>query len=307
MKLISATSGGRQGEAVRYSAYGVPFLIVTGDLDGDGDRDLADFDYMDDMVNGFRPYSVVGDLDLDGDVDFTDSLLVAGSTSAGRGLLSDTTTLNRRGYAGYEHDAAIDAICHVRHRVYLTELGRWTRRDPLGWVDGMSLYEYVRSAAVTGTDALGLFRFPSNIRDLGNPFIRSIDLEDEGGGPPCGGTCIEDAAAPICGTIRRTNCILICEGNPPRDFETLCDEAEQDANDTCDAQGLPTKNIKTIRCPSGCVCDNLLPTGRTFNERTGGFDHTYRPSSNCSVILQYSVVAAKGEFRGDCKTPAVIG
>jgi len=69
VKLVNAASGGKQGEAARYSAYGVPFLIPTGDLDGDGDIQLDDVDYMDDMVNSIEPYSVVGDLDLDGDVD----------------------------------------------------------------------------------------------------------------------------------------------------------------------------------------------------------------------------------------------
>lgn len=33
----------------------------------------------------------------------------------------------------------------VRNRVLLMDLGRWSRRDPLGYVDGMSMYEYVRN------------------------------------------------------------------------------------------------------------------------------------------------------------------
>jgi len=46
---------------------------------------------------------------------------------------------------------------HVRNRVYDAENGRWTRRDPLGYVDGMGLYEYCRSWAVEARDPYGLF------------------------------------------------------------------------------------------------------------------------------------------------------
>jgi len=193
VKLISATGGGRQGEAVRYSAHGVPFSIPTGDLDGDGDRDLTDIDYMDDMVNSIQPYSVVGDLDLDGDVDFNDTLLAAGAVH-GRGVLSEVG--NRKGYAGYEHDSALDLVCHVRHRAYLTELGRWTRRDPLGYVDGMSLYAYVSGRAIRRIDPRGVYGIapiggPDGNPSVGGPgwnapFIRNIrDDPGSGGGMMC--------------------------------------------------------------------------------------------------------------------------
>jgi uncharacterized protein RhaS with RHS repeats len=36
-----------------------------------------------------------------------------------------------------------------------TTLGRFTSRDPLGYVDGMSVYEYVRSMPLIGIDPLG--------------------------------------------------------------------------------------------------------------------------------------------------------
>jgi len=81
----------------------------------------------------------------------------------GRGVLSSTAVNNRRGYAGYEHDPTFEGaptsgrhLYHVRHRVYDAGVGRWTRRDPLGYLDGMSLYEYVESAPVENTDPKGL-------------------------------------------------------------------------------------------------------------------------------------------------------
>jgi len=211
VKLINAASGGKQGEAVRYSAYGVPFLIPTADLDGDGDIQLDDIDYMDDMVNSIEPYSIVGDLDLDGDVDASDALLVAGAVT-GRGVLSEVG--NRRGYAGYEHDAAIDSLCHVRHRVYLAELGRWTRRDPLGYVDGMSLYGYVGARPMTGTDPMGLVRWPVNEGGSpgGNvPDTRPVKLGDDPGGGGGTGPCIwapnDPDPPPVCGPGACGTCI----------------------------------------------------------------------------------------------------
>jgi len=61
---------------------------------------------------------------------------------------------NRKGYAGYEFDVSVEAY-HVRHRVYLPELGRWTKRDPLGYVDGVSVYEYVNSQVMRAIDPTG--------------------------------------------------------------------------------------------------------------------------------------------------------
>ena len=99
-----------------------------------------------------------GDLDLDGDVDSTDKTAALNNAGASLawGNLSDRG--NRKGYAGYELDDALDgnaAIYHVRNRVNLASIGRWTRRDDLGYVDGMNLYEYVRSNPLGRVDPHG--------------------------------------------------------------------------------------------------------------------------------------------------------
>ena len=59
-------------------------------------------------------------------------------------------------YAGYYLDAET-GLCHVRHRAYHPLLGRWLQRDPLGYVDGMSLYEYVGSMPANSVDPYGLW------------------------------------------------------------------------------------------------------------------------------------------------------
>ncbi len=58
-------------------------------------------------------------------------------------------------FAGYYRDVESD-IYSVRYRNYHPDLGRWLQRDPLGYVDGMSLYEYVSSNPVMYLDPLGL-------------------------------------------------------------------------------------------------------------------------------------------------------
>jgi len=43
-------------------------------------------------------------------------------------------------FCGYRFDPE-SGLYHVRRRVYHPTLGRWLQRDPLGYVDGMGLYE----------------------------------------------------------------------------------------------------------------------------------------------------------------------
>ncbi len=151
------TSGGLIVEWAKYSAYGIPFGLPGGDTDSDGDCDATDITQIQTWIDA-PAYDVRGDVDLDGDVDSTDKTLAInnyqGATS-GWNALSASAVANRVGYAGYQHDYNLD-LNHVRNRVYSAELGRWTRRDPLGYVDGMGLYDYCQSMAIVQRDARGL-------------------------------------------------------------------------------------------------------------------------------------------------------
>ncbi len=141
---------GSQYEQVRYGEYGVPFGMPAGDVDGDGDVDANDTNQIQTWING-STYDVRGDLDLDGDVDATDKTAAQANNGVtlGWGKLSIDGKLggNRKGYAGYEFEPAASSysLWHVRHRVLNSNLGRWTRRDHLGFVDGANLYQYGRS------------------------------------------------------------------------------------------------------------------------------------------------------------------
>ncbi len=145
-------------EWIKYSAYGVPYALIPGDYDRDGDVDSADQSaYISDWGAG----SPSADLDESGGVD-GDDLTVFGDwytantgKVGGRGVLSEESVGNRIGYAGYQWDPAT-SLNHVRHRVYNPEMGRWTRRDPLGYVDGMNLYTYCRQSPIHWLDPNGL-------------------------------------------------------------------------------------------------------------------------------------------------------
>ena len=58
-------------------------------------------------------------------------------------------------YCGYRYDNET-GLYQVRHRYYHPTLGRWVTRDPIGYVDGMSVYQYAKGNPVKETDARGL-------------------------------------------------------------------------------------------------------------------------------------------------------
>jgi len=57
-------------------------------------------------------------------------------------------------WCGYRRDTET-GLDHVRHRTYHPALGRWLQRDPLGYVDGMGLYEYAGSSPIGLLDPTG--------------------------------------------------------------------------------------------------------------------------------------------------------
>ncbi len=58
-------------------------------------------------------------------------------------------------FCGYRYDLET-GLYHVRNRMYNPSLGAWSVRDPAGYVDGLSLYGYVRGRPVSRRDHRGL-------------------------------------------------------------------------------------------------------------------------------------------------------
>jgi RHS repeat-associated protein len=148
------TSDGKLLEWAKPDVYGEPRLISACDIDEDGDVDLSDLGAINGRIGG--AYDVIYDNDLDGDIDSTDASRCSSTfygASGGRGVLSNQGV--RHGYASYLHDPAIPSLCYVRHRWYDTTRGYWLSRDPLGYVDGMNLYQYVSGKPLVATDPSG--------------------------------------------------------------------------------------------------------------------------------------------------------
>ena len=182
---------GRIVERAWYEPYGTPHGVSPADFSGtsddtndhylvpDGDADADDsFVYLDlfglsaglsDTTGSSDP----GDPEYgrpNGTVDSDDYfyyLDVFGTAAAlGRNVLSaghDGATAshsagnmrNRKGLAGYEWDPHVRRY-HVRRRAYLPEIGRWTRRDPAGYVDGATQYDYCLRTPMRYVDSQGL-------------------------------------------------------------------------------------------------------------------------------------------------------
>ncbi|TWT45057.1 hypothetical protein RAS1_14780 [Phycisphaerae bacterium RAS1] len=57
-------------------------------------------------------------------------------------------------WTGQRYDAGV-GMYYFLFRSYSPELGRWMQRDPIAYVDGLNLHEYVRSAPTTAVDPTG--------------------------------------------------------------------------------------------------------------------------------------------------------
>lgn len=150
-------------ERVVYSPYGEGRHHWPADLDGDGDVDSGDMAWYQNSANlvgiGHANYNPDADLNRDGVVGTQDIFIALnwnGKAALAAGLISDPAGPdNPVGYCGYVFNAET-GLYTVRFRHYDPVWGRWLERDPAGYVDGMSLYEYVRSAAATLVDSFGM-------------------------------------------------------------------------------------------------------------------------------------------------------
>ncbi len=216
------TDGGALVEWVKFSPYGVPTALPTGDTDSDGDFDATDAG----AISG--GWSARKDVNLDGFVDpddISDAITYNGGgyLTSGAGVLSGSPTANRKGYAGYEHDRVVGAaFTHVRHRAYRMDLGRFTQPDPLGYVDGVNLFYYVALSPVLRTDPSGLIwlRSCAALRsDAGFPDVPDNETLGRTGAMLEYRICCRDARSWVpdnhCEVVRTASCVLWASPSTP--------------------------------------------------------------------------------------------
>jgi RHS repeat-associated protein len=91
---------------------------------------------------------------------------------------------NPFGWTGQRYDAGV-GMYHFAFRSYSPELGRWMQRDPLGYVDGVNLYQYALCSPLAFVDPLGRFGRPRpqprpyttghKVLDLGEGYTGYVD------------------------------------------------------------------------------------------------------------------------------------
>lgn len=79
-------------------------------------------------------------------------------------------------YCGYYRDAET-GLYHVRFRMYHAQLGRFTTRDPVGYLASLSLYLYAIGEPVTHRDPSGLMASENDMRNLASELSEWLDVE----------------------------------------------------------------------------------------------------------------------------------
>jgi RHS repeat-associated protein len=80
------------------------------------------------------------------------------------------------GHQGGRYDS-ISGLYNFRMRDYSPTLGRWMQQDPMGYVDGMNLYQYEVSNPIRFTDAMGTTHQLPEDPDEINPVLNDMWAE----------------------------------------------------------------------------------------------------------------------------------
>jgi RHS repeat-associated protein len=137
-------------QRMSYDPWGMMKVLRRADFDGDGEVTLADHSAFDAAYQNLEP---AADFSGDGVVDGTDSEMFTEALIAEFfGAPPDEVRIS---YAAYVRDPLMEILL-ARHRWYDSRAGRWLTRDPAGYVDGLSLYLFVKGNPLGLVDPTGL-------------------------------------------------------------------------------------------------------------------------------------------------------
>lgn len=95
--------------------------------------------------------------------------VVKGYTYDGYGnvVAQSGTVGNTYGFTGQQQFAEGDGLVYLRARYYQPSFGRFVSRDPIGYMGGLNLYDYVRNNPLVFVDPFGLDKTYWDIGDNG--------------------------------------------------------------------------------------------------------------------------------------------
>jgi RHS repeat-associated protein len=146
-------------ERLSYDAYGMP-RYVAGSVVINAESVDADLAYVTSILGkriGESGYDSRADLNRDGVINAADQTLVTTYRyKPSSDLISNPAWAdNTVGYSGYQYVSST-GMYSVRMRWLDPESGRWLQRDPMGYVNGAGLYQYVTSSPFGFVDPYGL-------------------------------------------------------------------------------------------------------------------------------------------------------
>ena len=148
-----------------YDAYGRVRVHLPSDFNGDGVVNATDLGDTLDPGHGFLGAYAAGkppaDINGDGEVNADDESEFSKSydadaerSTSGPGAWGPCVL--RIGFCGYVQDFNYQTHWLARNRWYESDQGRWLTRDPAGYIDGLSMYMYVRCNPFGLVDPMGL-------------------------------------------------------------------------------------------------------------------------------------------------------
>ncbi|MDF1838374.1 MAG: hypothetical protein P1V35_10925 [Planctomycetota bacterium] len=246
-----------QMERVHYNPMGVPTCLPSGDINGDGKTDADDYVLLRDDV-ATQTYDDKSDLNSDGLVDVWDAADYEPKVG-GTGVLSLTgNTL------GLHQMPRVNESYLAGARTFSESLGRWTSKDPSGYVDGPSLYQGMRGNVFSFMDRSGMQSTTDVVTGNTRPFPRLGEGQEDRKSP--GKTKY--------GVPKRDGGASVTVENPPSS------DGEDNIRTTFIGSGNPSVGGQLMGCKLGsCSCTfefsaalNIDPIGADPENPPGGLE-----------------------------------
>ena len=189
-----AQANGHELERYIYDAYGKATVVsvLAADVNFDGSVDSLDQGAIRNPARWLQSGCDAGtvyDINADGGIDSLDLGVIRNPANwyHSNTELSASALGNPYFFTGRRRGAYLDApvgtngvkqIQYSRARYYDLDNGRWLQRDPIGYKDGMNLYEYVKSSPAVRADFRGLGSYKIGTDPPPDPYETAYGISD---------------------------------------------------------------------------------------------------------------------------------